>query len=51
MFGIHRSTIYKLVQKGHLTIHEVGAASLLRVAEVEEMILSGEKLLGDQKEG
>lgn len=51
VFGIHRSTIYKLAQRGQLTIHKVGAASLLRVAEVEDMIRSGEKSLGDPKGG
>ena len=39
MFGVHRSTIYRWIKKGLLTIHKRGpGVSLIRVAEFEALV-------------
>ena len=35
VFGLHRSTIYRLSARGKLTIHKLGAVALVRVDEME----------------
>lgn len=34
VFGFHRSTLYRWVAAGHITLHKRGGASFVKVAEV-----------------
>lgn len=47
VFGVGRDTVYRPARAGRLTIHKMGAASLIRVAEMEALIEASEKSLGD----
>jgi|GEM_PF-2752592 len=38
VFGLHRSTIYRLSARGKITIHKLGAVALVRVDEMERLI-------------
>ncbi|WP_310459761.1 helix-turn-helix domain-containing protein [Sphaerotilus sp.] len=39
--GIGRSTVYKLIQSGHLTVVKIGRLTRFRASEVERLIQSG----------
>lgn len=38
VFGVSTSTIYRLAQRGEITIHKRGGASFLRVSEMVDFI-------------
>lgn len=38
MFGVHRATLYRWADAGHITIHKRGTASFVRVDEVRACI-------------
>lgn len=40
IFGLHRSTIYRLAQRGKITIYSGAGRSVLEVAEMEALIKS-----------
>jgi excisionase family DNA binding protein len=47
VFGVHRSTLYRWAEAGHIKIYKRGAASFVKVAEVTNYIEG----LGDQLGG
>lgn len=38
MFGISRATVYRMKDRGQIRIFKVGSVSLVKVAELEELI-------------
>lgn len=38
VFGLHRSTLYRMAQRGQLTIHKIGAVAVVRVDDMERLI-------------
>ncbi|WP_017999052.1 helix-turn-helix domain-containing protein [Paracoccus sp. N5] len=38
MFGVHRATLYRWANAGHITIHKRGAATFVRLDEVRAFI-------------
>ena len=37
-FGLHRATVYRMAERGEVTIHRIGGASLVRVDEMMAVI-------------
>ncbi len=44
VFGIHRSTLYRMEKRGQIAIHKRGSQSFVRVADMERFITG----MGDQ---
>lgn len=38
VFGLHRSTLYRMAARGQLTIHKIGAVAVVRVDDMERLI-------------
>lgn len=48
VFGIHRATLYRWAEQGHIRIYKRGAASFVSTAEVSNYITGLGDQLGDQ---
>lgn len=49
VFGIHRTTIYRMEKDGKITIHRRGNQSFVRVSDMERLITGMGDQMGDQK--
>ena len=43
VFGLHRSTLYRMAKRGELTIYKVGSVALVSVDDMKQLIEGNSK--------
>jgi len=43
VFGLHRSTVNRMANRGEIKIHKLGSSAFVRVSDMEELITSGNR--------